>query len=56
MLLLHANSDKVTPGMRVNLIVEVYPEGAGPSAGAGKTRPPLGTLPAIPFQVLKIGR
>jgi len=56
-LLLHADSDKVKPGLKANLIVEAYPESAkGPGGGAGKMARSLGTLPAIPFEVLKVGR
>jgi hypothetical protein len=52
-LTLHADSEKVKPGLRTNLIVEVYPE----SGKAGKTtRFPLGTLPAIPVEVFRPGR
>ena len=56
-LLLHADSDKVTPGLKANLIVEVYPESAKKAGGAGNmSRLSLGTLPAIPFEILKVGR
>jgi hypothetical protein len=53
-LLLRADSEKVTPGMKANLIVEAYPESAKPSGRAAQQ--PLGTLPAIPFEVLRRGR
>lgn len=50
---LHADSEKVRPGLRTNLIAEVYPE-AGKS---GKpSRFPLGTFPAIPVEVIRPGR
>jgi hypothetical protein len=50
---LRADSEKVKPGLRTNLIAEVYP-----AAGkAGKlARFPLGTLPAIPVEVIRPGR
>jgi hypothetical protein len=51
-LVLHADSEKVTPGLRTNLIVEVFP-----AAKSGKpSRFPLGTLPAIPVEVFRPGR
>jgi hypothetical protein len=53
-LLLQADADKVKPGLRANLIVEAYPESAAKPGGAGKpSQPALGTLPAIPFEVVK---
>lgn len=52
---LQADSEKVAPGLKGNLIIEAYPEGAG-KAGAGRAGFPLGTLPAIPFEVLTAGR
>jgi hypothetical protein len=52
-LVIHADGEKVMPGLRANLIVEAYPEASGKGAGA---RTPLGTLPAIPFEVLKVGK
>jgi hypothetical protein len=56
-LLLAADADKVKPGLRANLIVEAYPEVANKPGGAGKpAQPALGTLPAIPFEVLKPSR
>jgi hypothetical protein len=56
-LLLHADAAKVKPGARGNLIVDVYPESANKRAGAGKpSRLALGTLPAIPFEILKARR
>jgi len=52
-LQLSADGEKVKPGLRANLILEVYPESARP----GKTsQSSLGTLPAIPFEVVKLGR
>jgi hypothetical protein len=52
-LVIHADGEKVKPGLRANLIVEAYPVAAAKTAGP---RSPLGTLPAIPFEVLKVGR
>ncbi|MCS7045510.1 MAG: hypothetical protein NZO58_04050 [Gemmataceae bacterium] len=51
-LLLYADGEKVRPGLKGNLIVEAVPE----AAKGGRARTPLGTLPAIPFEVLKVGR
>jgi hypothetical protein len=56
-LLLHADGEKVKPGLRGNLIVEVYRQAAAkPGAAPTRAGQPLGTLPAIPFEVLKLGR
>jgi hypothetical protein len=53
-LLLHADSEKVKVGFRANLIVMAYPE---TGKKAGKTAPvTLGTLPAIPFVIVKSSR
>jgi hypothetical protein len=50
MLELRADSEKVKPGLRTNVIAEVYPQ----TGKAGKpSRFPLGTLPAIPIEVIK---
>jgi hypothetical protein len=50
---LRADSERARPGLRTNLIAEVYPE----SGQAGKPpRFPLGTLPAIPVEVIRAGR
>jgi hypothetical protein len=50
---LRADSEKVKPGLRTNVIAEVYPQ-AGRS---GKpSRFPLGTFPAIPVQVIRPSR
>jgi hypothetical protein len=56
-LVLHSDAAKVKPGLRGNLIVGVFGERT-PAAGAGKAkanrqRIPLGTLPAIPFEIVK---
>ena len=56
-LQIHADGEKVMPGLRANLIVEAYPESAKLGGGAAKTAQlSLGTLPAIPFEILKGGR
>jgi hypothetical protein len=50
---LRADSEKVKPGLRTNVIAEVYPQ----SGKAGKpSRFPLGTFPAIPVEVIRPGR
>jgi hypothetical protein len=52
-LQLHADAEKVKPGLKTNLIVEVYPA----SGKTGKpSRFPLGTLPAVPVEVVRPGR
>jgi hypothetical protein len=51
-LLIHADGEKVMPGLRANLILEAFPE----AQKGARARAPLGTLPAIPFEVLKVGR
>jgi hypothetical protein len=56
-LQIHADGEKAKPGLKANLIVEVYPESAKLGGGAAKmSQLSLGTLPAIPFEVLKLGR
>lgn len=52
-LQLYADGEKVKPGLKANLVVEAYPESARPGRTAQSS---LGTLPAIPFEVLKPGR
>lgn len=52
---LQADSDKTTPGLKGNLIVEVYPDNAG-KAGGARMGQPIGILPAIPFEVTTTGR
>jgi hypothetical protein len=54
-LLIHADGEKVKTGLKTNLIVEVYPD-AGPRPGAAGQQLSLGTLPAIPVEILRIGR
>jgi hypothetical protein len=54
-LLLRTEARKVKPGQKGNLIVDVSAEkAASPGGGkkANKQRVPLGTLPAIPFEVV----
>ncbi len=50
-LTIHADGEKVKPGLRGNLILEAYPASAKPGPGG---RGALGTLPAIPFEVLRV--
>ncbi len=52
-LMLEADAEKAVPGLRANLIVEAYPEAR---AGRKASKQPLGTLPAIPFEILKLSR
>ena len=54
-LFLHAEAGKLKPGLKGNLIVDVSVERtATPGGGkqANKQRLPLGTLPAIPFEIV----
>jgi hypothetical protein len=55
-VLVHADADKVRVGQRGNLLVGVFVERAPPpekgKPAAAKRRVPLGTLPAIPFEVI----
>jgi hypothetical protein len=56
-LQLQADAEKARPGLRANLIVEVYPESAKKPGVAGRpSQAALGTLPAIPFEVLRPNR
>ena len=54
-ILLRADGGKVKPGLKGNLIVDAFLE-ITPKAGAGNRpatrRQPLGTLPAIPFEIV----
>jgi hypothetical protein len=56
-LILQADEDKVKPGLKGNLIIEVSAERTNnPSGGtqpANKKRVSLGVLPAIPFEIVK---
>jgi hypothetical protein len=56
-IVLQSDAAKTKPGLRGNLIVDVFGERT-PAAGDGKPKPnrqriPLGTLPAIPFEIVK---
>jgi hypothetical protein len=53
---LEADASKITPGLRGNLIVTVSGERVPPQRGekpapAARRRVPIGTLPAIPFEI-----
>lgn len=51
-VVLSAQSDKVKPGLKGNLIIDAYVERPAPNQGANaKRKQPMGTLPAIPFEV-----
>jgi hypothetical protein len=52
-VVLHADAAKVKPGARGNLILEAYPDTK--AAGRGPQMP-LGTLPAMPFVILRASR
>jgi len=49
-IMLHADKDKLKPGVKGNLIVEAYMERSTPGT-LNKRRQGLGNLPAIPFEV-----
>jgi len=51
LLAIEADGEKAKPGLRGNLIIDAYPE-QPKKAGRGP-RTPLGTLPAIPFEIRK---
>ena len=56
-LVLKCDAAKAAPGLKGNLIVNAFGGGAGARA-AGKPqgnqrRAPLGTLPAIPFEIVE---
>ncbi|MBI3279746.1 MAG: PPC domain-containing protein [Acidobacteria bacterium] len=56
-ILLRADAAKVKPGLKGNLIVEAFVERAATGRDGSKRtaarRQPLGTLPAIPFEVVR---
>ncbi len=58
LLVLEADAEKVKPGLKANLIIEAYPESAKkPGGGIGKkSQSALGTLPAVPFEILQVNR
>jgi hypothetical protein len=55
-IVLRADAAKVKPGLKGNLIVEAFTEGVAAAKGAQQRtaprRVPLGTLPAVPFEVV----
>jgi hypothetical protein len=55
-IVLQCDAAKAKPGLQGNLIVNAFasmPDTAGKAkAGAGQRRAPMGTLPAIPFEVV----
>jgi len=53
-IVLSVDAEKATPGLKGNLIVDAFTEvSRGPAGQANKRRMPLGTLPAIPFEIVK---
>jgi hypothetical protein len=48
---LAADPAKAKPGLKGNLIVDAYLEAAAGKQGNNRRRQPLGTLPAIPFEI-----
>jgi hypothetical protein len=53
---LRADPAKVKAGLKGNLIVDAFMERApnpGATPKAARTRVPLGTLPAIPFEIVE---
>ncbi len=59
-LVLACDAAKAKPGLAGNLIVNAFAENAQPAAGkkapANRRRFPIGTLPAIPFEVVAPGQ
>jgi len=52
-VVLRAAADKIKPGAKGNLIIDAYVERPAPNQGANaRRRQPMGTLPAIPFEVV----
>jgi hypothetical protein len=55
-IVLSADAETVEPGLKGNLIVDAYLERGANSIGgkpqAARRRIPLGTLPAIPFEIV----
>jgi len=54
---LHSDADKIKPGAKGNLIINVFnknvpPARAGAPARANQPRPSVGTLPAIPYEIV----
>ncbi len=50
-----SDAAKVKPGQKGSLIVNAFPTGDPPGGGKGKAnrpRPPVGTLPAIAFEIV----
>lgn len=52
MIELYVDPDKVTPTYMNNLIIDVYPDNAGPGGGTRSGRTPVTTLPALPIEVV----
>jgi hypothetical protein len=53
-VVLRAQADKAKPGLKGNLILDAFREAAANSGGRQpRRRQPLGTLPAIPFEVVE---
>jgi hypothetical protein len=52
-VLVEVQADKAKPGLKGNLILDAYREAANPGAGVRQARrQPMGTLPAVPFEVV----
>jgi len=52
-LVLRVEGGKAKPGLKGNLIVDAFREAPGQPGNGNRRRIPLGTLPAIPFEVLE---
>jgi hypothetical protein len=51
-ILLRADAEKVAPGLKGNLILDAFIERTfGPAGAQRKRRIPVGTLPAVPFEI-----
>jgi hypothetical protein len=52
-ILLRADAEEVTPGLKGNLILDAFIERSiGPAGAQRKRRIPVGTLPAVPFEIV----
>ncbi|HEV2447593.1 MAG TPA: hypothetical protein VGS58_16800, partial [Candidatus Sulfopaludibacter sp.] len=53
-VVLSASGDQIIPGLRGNLILDAFVERPAPNQGAnGRRKQPVGTVPAIPFEVVR---
>jgi hypothetical protein len=48
-----ADPAKAKPGLKGNLILDAFIDRPAPNTKQGTRRQPLGTLPAVPFEVVQ---